>query len=333
MSRKHNNNDKQSDNDNKTSSSIKFKTYLTEEKILHVINKCSMKIQANKCYPESIHFILSKKEFNAESCDIKKIHENAQVIEKHNIEKFYSVFFGNIVQNSSDIFPEITSNASTLLCAKLADSLVVEFKKFQKGEQSEMMETETPVLTEREVAGLQYLGGYVAHNLYRKYKNKKNWKDNYIQHALSILFACKCENDQLKNQKLINALNRGGLWAIKEELQQLLIKCEIEFRKITSTSVRSININIIVSKLIKDIEIFEIFSKIVEEAPLKTDNEELKKTILQSIFELYLKVRSHSHAKDIINKYKQKKYVKKKSLRTELKKMNELTSKKLDAWL
>ena len=77
-------------------------------------------------------------------------------------------------------------------------------------------------------------------------------------------------------------------------------------------------------KLLGDIHIRELYSNILEECPVyMLENEEvceIAKNILQEIFVLYLRVRSFSYAKDIINKRKLKKtYVKKKSLRKELK--------------
>ena len=42
-------------------------------------------------------------------------------------------------------------------------------------------------VTEKEIHGLQYLGGYVLHNLYRKLKNSKHWKSEDHQQDISIL--------------------------------------------------------------------------------------------------------------------------------------------------
>ena len=32
-------------------------------------------------------------------------------------------------------------------------------------------------VSEREVAGLQYIGGYIVHKLHNNFRNHKNWRD------------------------------------------------------------------------------------------------------------------------------------------------------------
>jgi len=63
------------------------------------------------------------------------------------------------------------------------------------------------VLSEKEQAGLQYVGGYVLQNLHKKYA-RKNTTEN--QQAMAILRAGKLEYGY-ENQKLVSSLSRGAL--------------------------------------------------------------------------------------------------------------------------
>jgi hypothetical protein len=54
-------------------------------------------------------------------------------------------------------------------------------------------------LSDRKIAGLQYLGGYVLHNLHR---NTNNWKSSESQQAMSLLKACDIFQDRTLFQKI-----------------------------------------------------------------------------------------------------------------------------------
>ena len=64
-------------------------------------------------------------------------------------------------------------------------------------------------MTEKERFGLQYLGGYVFHSLYKKLRNsiQKEWQSQYNTSCMAILRAGKCETDD--SQILVHVKNRG----------------------------------------------------------------------------------------------------------------------------
>ena len=73
---------------------------------------------------------------------------------------------------------------------------------------------EDPIFTwnisDREILGLQYLGGYVILNFYKKLRNST--KSLEFQQSMALLSACRLTNtEMLQNQKLVSAVNRGGL--------------------------------------------------------------------------------------------------------------------------
>ncbi len=87
-------------------------------------------------------------------------------------EELYTAY-SPIVLHSNEYFASLTSHASTFLASKVADGLLIFYKK--------SLNSDTPSnpnqmkLSQEEKDGLGYLGGYVSHNLFRKFKNSKNY--------------------------------------------------------------------------------------------------------------------------------------------------------------
>ena len=83
------------------------------------------------------------------------------------LEKFYQKYYATVPVKSTQFFTGLSRNAATLLSTKVADCLIAYCKRsFNSGDKSNPT---TTVLSERKRAGLQYLGGYVLHNLYKKH--------------------------------------------------------------------------------------------------------------------------------------------------------------------
>ena len=69
------------------------------------------------------------------------------------------------------------------LSSKVADSLIASQKKERESSDTTNNSTTTHNLQEREIASLQYVGGYVLHKLYRKHA-KANSKES--QQAMAV---------------------------------------------------------------------------------------------------------------------------------------------------
>lgn len=106
---------------------------------------------------------------------------------------------------STQFFTGLSRNAATLLSTKVANCLIAYCKRSKNSRDNYPT---TTVLSERERAGLQYIGGYVLHNLYKKHARTSTAES---QQAMAILKAGKldCINDSKQN--LISSLNSGGL--------------------------------------------------------------------------------------------------------------------------
>ena len=157
-------------------------------------------------------------------------------------------------------------------------------------------------LSDEEKAGLQYIGGYVLHKLHTKHASKSSESEQ----AISILKAGKLEDQNaIECQKLTSSLNRGGLWAITKSAQSIFERTEHYFRDTTSnTTLQNIAFASIISRSVHDVEVVSAYNSLLSNSQLII-NSSVAKDVLHNIIQLYVKVRSFSFAKDIIQNIKQ----------------------------
>ena len=115
-----------------------------------------------------------------------------------------------------------------------------------------------------------------------------------------------------------NSLNRGGggLWFIKPDFQEILVYVELNFRRFMSVHRRIANIDEFVNGNMQANTVQNLYDSICFDIHCTDEN---RKISLQSILELFAKVRMFSFAKKKREKAILKQNAKKKSLRTELK--------------
>ena len=173
-------------------------------------------------------------------------------------------------------------------------------------------------LKDKETDSLQYLGGYVLRNIFRKVKKSSKVSSSESQQMIAILETSRVRVEA--NQKLVNTLNRGGLWAAHGLMQDIFVCCEIEFRKlVTVQNIRKLDSKQLVDTLVCDITVNSKFNHLLEKTPIKIDNHVAKDT-LQKVIELFVNVRAFSHAKGIVESCKAKQHkTKSKSLRKDIK--------------
>ncbi|XP_022810164.1 uncharacterized protein LOC111347172, partial [Stylophora pistillata] len=104
-----------------------------------------------------------------------------------NAEKFYGNYYAQVPLKSPMFFKGLSRNAATLLASKVADFILSYCKGIKSSSDSNPPSSQT-VLSEKQEAGLQYVGGYVLHNLHKKYA-RNNTAEN--QQARAILKAGK----------------------------------------------------------------------------------------------------------------------------------------------
>ena len=271
-----------------------------------------------KIHPKSIRDELSAytydnglQEITAEFCDIEDLYK--RLIKSGNAERFYSCFYSTIALNAVKYFKGLSRNAATLLSTKVADCMLAHSK-----EKIESIYTCTPLtkLSDEEKAGLQYIGGYVLHKLHTKHAGKSSESEQ----AISILKAGKLEDQNaIECQKLTSCLNRGGLWAISKNAQLIFERTEHYFRDATSkANVQNIAFANIISRSVHDVEVVSAYNSMLSSSELII-NSSVAKDVLHNIIQLYVKVRSFSFAKDIIQKHKIRlKQMKSKALRKDI---------------
>ena len=122
----------------------------------------------------------------------------------------------------------------------------------------------------------------------------------------------------------MDALNHGGLWKANETAQAIFLTAEKLFRIETNKpNIKQIDCPTLVLKGLNAIDTRAKFNVLLESCKIEV-NRNIGLDTLQQILSLYVKVRSFSFAKDIVEKYKNTEVkVKAKSLRTEIKRSSD----------
>ena len=293
-------------------------------------------LSVNKCYPAKIREKIKAWVPNFSEELMTHLNEICKCLSKArpDAEKLYSLFYGTVAVNASTYFPGLSSKVATLFATKLLSSVlryVVKSKDETKSNAEQASVAKTVSLSDKEISGLQYLGGYVFHSLHKKLRRSSKWKTNACQQSLSLLKAAKLEKPD-NDQKLVCSLNRGGIWCINKPAQNLLARAEFHFRKGTESASRNQKLErgIIVKKCLSDIDIMSNYQMIIDSAELAV-GKSVSSGMLHAIIELYNSIRSYSYANDIIQNYKAKcKVHKAKSLRKEIKRSAEHSKESKD---
>ena len=99
----------------------------------------------------------------------------------------------------------------------------------------------------------------------------------------------------------MSPLNRGGLWITTQPAQQIFLKAECHFRQFTSeTDLQRLDISGTTHNATNDSDICNLMISDVE---LELDIH-VREDVLHGIVSVYIKVRSFSFVKGIIQRYK-----------------------------
>ena len=120
-------------------------------------------------------------------------------------------------------------------------------------------------------------------------------------------------------QTLVNARDRGGLWRVNKNMQDIFSKSECIFRNKTARFSVKIDAAEIVQNIIESSTIKSKFKTVCCDIDPKVDSE-ISINLLEQMLTLFVRIRTFSFAKDIREKHKAAKKTNKKcSLRTEIK--------------
>ena len=99
-------------------------------------------------------------------------------------EKFYGKYYASIPLKCSTFFKLLSRNTATLLSFKVADSMLAYHRREKEKSASESCDDCHAALSEREKAGLQYVGGYVLHKLHSKHFLRNSVESQQLEPSL-----------------------------------------------------------------------------------------------------------------------------------------------------
>ena len=289
---------------------------LSEEihsKLKDILEACAEKISGDLCFPEDFRSNFCKENFSISDEDTDNLWQNIKpVVEEFNgdAEKFYSKFYGSFIEN---LLPSKFTEAflTNTLLAQVANHVLFHLSGTNKSTLND--EREGVPLKDVEYKSLQYLAGFVIRKLYSSFRYNKKRNNLFHDQCSGVLQACKVEEDE--SQTLVN---RGGLWKVNINMQQIFIHCEKIFRSATANFTTKIDCPTLVNKILKDSFILAHFKIICGNADQVVEKE-VAKNLLEHIGTLFIRVRSFSYAKWRENHKASKSKVKSRSLRTSIK--------------
>ena len=288
-----------------------------------IVLKCAEKLSSDECFPSSLREKFSKGLFAFTNEDAVELWSKLRkVIDNFNgdAEKFYSGFFSLLVVNVlPSKFDE--SFVTNTLMSEVANILL---NHLSGAENLNLTNKEPEPLLAKEEKILQYLAGFILHKLYSQFRYSGKGR-NTCQQIISILHACKVESDD--TQTLINARDGGVLWKVNKQIERVFLQSELLFRARTASFKAKLACEDLVEEILKDSSVLSNYNNICLNANLKI-SKEVSLDLLEHMVTIYFRVRTFSYAKDIREKHKvAKKQVKKRSLRTEIKKSSSSTDK------
>ena len=291
-------------------------TSLETSVFVRLINDSVSKLSKDDCFPDSIkekfkNFILCIDPLMPLVKEYQCLVSNFQ----GNAEKFYSKAYG--INSNSKVIGNLDLISTKLMLGELANNIL---SYMQMLNSSDTQEREINVISEKEKQGLQYVVGHIFHKFYKKFRSKKDWESVRIQELLSILKSAKIEEDDTR--RLVNVKDRGGLWKVNNDTQKIFEICEIEFQRNKNEIMKyhKIDINDLCENLLKSSSVQSHYYNIYSSVSPKVSKENAV-NLLEELILLYLRIRSHSFAKDVKETFKMKsKKSKQRSLRTTIKK-------------
>ena len=279
-----------------------------------IISDSLNKLSIDDCYPEEVREAFRK-------FKVEKDEEESLLVELNRVISEYKgdkeLFFNGVFRYSvaENYFTDKMGQCNGRLL--IQEIFIQLMKHLFDDKENESEQVKSISIKEKELFGLQYLGGYVFQKFYKKFRNSKDWQNEFHSGCISILKAGKSDVDE--KQTLVNAKNRGGLWFITDVTQKLFENIELLFRDFTKSLKKKIDYEELTSIVLNNPEVKLYFSNIIYDADMQV-SEEVSGNLLELIAGLYLRVRCFSYTRDIKEKYKvNKRSSRKQALRSEIK--------------
>ena len=242
----------------------------------------------------------------------------AFMCKKNDLEKFYEKFYSSLpLQAETLLNKAVPESLCKVIVLHFGDKLLAFSKPSSSQRYVEIS------LKDAERGPLNYPGGYIMRNLYRKHQSKASKKTNICQEKeefMALLDSLHVDEPAAKDTAFISAKVSGGLWYPKEYLTDIFVTEELQFCAHTGKEIcHKICVDKIVDILLQKPVLRSKWNMLMEECGFEiTKGRSI--IFLDQILSLFIKIRSFSYAKDIVQKYKiQQKATKKKGLRKEIK--------------
>ena len=255
-------------------------------------------------YPKSVSRQFKTYEPLVDTSNCYKAVTNVILKFKGDSEKFLPDFV-KIFKNGK-MFDGLDHHCNVLLGFELANHVLSYLTNSKIIDDVVTFKLETTEFTEKDKQIISYLSGYVIGTFYRRLRFNKKQKGLYHQKCLSLLMACKfvegSESD-ISHHKFIDLKNRGGLWKVTTRTIAIFSVAESYFRSATKEFTTKIDAKFLVSLMMKDASVLSYFSSIHQSAEEQIEKE-IALNLLEDLLTLYIRVRSHSYAKDKKQEFK-----------------------------
>lgn len=253
---------------------------------------------------------------------IQNLHLTLNEIPRKNNEKFTTKFYATFLINPCQFLPIANRSLAALALTKLCVIILGEKKRKTKNES--VSASSDRLITNREKAGLQYLGGYILRNIFFQLKKKnQSSPSNDLEEMMALLKSCKTDVKP-ENQRLVFALDRGGLWYTENTFFEMIVEAEKIFfpEVIHRIDIRTIDYVTIICKMMKNPDIRRLFHEHSTSCDIDI-SDTTESAALHSILHLFVKIRAFNYTKDYVQKQRLKNVTAtKKALRTNLKNLS-----------
>ena len=215
-------------------------------------------------------------------------------------DKLMLFFTSNIFPAVLTMFPDNDArfiNIMVDLPAKLASCIK---KVHSAAVNVSSVSVQVKPLTDQEKGPLKYITGAVISKLYRKSKRSKESESTVNTMLQNLLLSMRIGTEL--DEYMMN-LDRGGLWNPCDLLVTLIEVVELIFRAETSKTVTSIPTADIQNRSLESPDIISHWDAIVHDCPTEVA-EECSSSCLENIVKVFITIRSFSHTRNIIEKYK-----------------------------
>lgn len=202
------------------------------------VNQCSLTLSKDECYSEKTRSGFTDYTINQEEAILA--YENIKELIGNfngNGEVFYPCFYNIVCEKN--MFPRLSKKCSRLLGFEVANHVVSHLNTSDlqsvsstpNSDNSTSTSTTVVKFDEKEMNIITYLSGYVFSTLYKRLRRSAQ-QTEVTKKYLSLLLAGKSSStaEPTKNEKLIEARDRGGLWKVNQQAIYIFEEAEKYFK-------------------------------------------------------------------------------------------------------